>query len=214
MNNGFLKVTASEEFLKWIAMKRPTAFLLLLLIAKRAKRKLDHPDPDLEMGEAYIGDWKSYCHSERCYRSDKLLLEKLKKVTFRPTNRGTIARIVTSDIIDINEEKVTTKMTDKRRAGDEQVTTNKIYKNNKRERGILPHYSVNYLLEIPSQDITSLKAGLEISESDIRSKAEDLYNYCKAKGRVYKDYRAFLRNALKRDFPRRQEGVINYKSQL
>lgn len=39
-----------------------------------------------------------------------------------------------------------------------------------------------------------------VSIAEIKRKAEELYNYCQAKGKRYKDYRAFLRNAIVRDF--------------
>ena len=39
-----------------------------------------------------------------------------------------------------------------------------------------------------------------MTAKDLKSKAESLFLYCKSKGRTYKDYRAFLLNALKKDF--------------
>ncbi|MCM8811393.1 MAG: hypothetical protein NC917_07110, partial [Candidatus Omnitrophica bacterium] len=39
-----------------------------------------------------------------------------------------------------------------------------------------------------------------VSFTDVKRKAEELYNYCQAKGKRYKNYRAFLRNAIVRDF--------------
>jgi len=76
---------------------------------------------------------------------------------------------------------------------------------NKRER---VHTQCNYLLNIPLSDIQDLSKGLRVTEEQIRSKAEDLYNYCKAKGKVYKNYKAFLRNVLKKDFPKKGDYSI------
>lgn len=127
MNTGFLKLTIDFDQIG-IFKKRPTALLLLLLIAKRAKRSNNHPDKDLEIGESWIGDWACYCTSERCYRTDKKWLEKYQIVTIKVTTKGTIAKIVGTSYVDINSEKVTDKVTDKRRTSDGQVTTNKIEK--------------------------------------------------------------------------------------
>lgn len=122
--NGFIQVTRDEEETKLFSL-RPTALLLLIIIAQRAKWSDDLPNKELSLGEAYIGDWKSYCNSERCYRTDKDFLKKHQKATFRTTNRGTIARIVSTSFLNIYPEKATGKVTDKRRASDEQATTNK-----------------------------------------------------------------------------------------
>lgn len=132
--NRFLKYTVDEtETL--LFLKRPTALILLTIIAQRAKRTEDHPDKTLQVGEAFVGDWKNYCKTERCYRTDKKFLEKHQKATFISTNKGTIARIISTRPFDINGEKVTDKLTDNRRASDEQVTTNKNVKNVKNVKG-------------------------------------------------------------------------------
>lgn len=65
----------------------------------------------------------------------------------------------------------------------------------------IPYKKMEYLLNIPNQDLELLSKNLEITPDQIRSKGEDLHNYCEAKGRIYKNYRALLRNSLKKDFP-------------
>lgn len=125
MSINFAKLVATDFALSWISRERPTAFCLLSIVAIRAKRSDDHPDKTLEVGEAFIGDWKNYCVSERCYRTDKDFLKKHKILTYKTTSKGTIAKIVSSDFFEIGEIKTTGKVTDKRRASDEQATTNK-----------------------------------------------------------------------------------------
>jgi hypothetical protein len=71
-----------------------------------------------------------------------------------------------------------------------------------------PYKNINYLLSIPSEDFEELKKDLDVSDEQIKSKGEDLHNYCLAKGRVYKDYKAFLRNSLKRDYPKKNYNFI------
>lgn len=60
--------------------------------------------------------------------------------------------------------------------------------------------SIDYLKQIPEADIKEFTERFDASAGAIKSKAEDLLNYCKSKGKTYKDYRAFLLNALKKDF--------------
>lgn len=66
---------------------------------------------------------------------------------------------------------------------------------------VRPSNKLDYLLNIPIKDFDSLKEDLLVNDTQIRSKGEELHNYCQYKGRIYKNYKAFLRNALKKDFP-------------
>jgi hypothetical protein len=61
----------------------------------------------------------------------------------------------------------------------------------------------DYLSEIPLTDIDEFTRDYTCSPAQVKSKAEDLLNYCKAKNKRYSDYKAFLRNALKKDFGKR-----------
>lgn len=74
-------------------------------------------------------------------------------------------------------------------------------KNRREEK---PHARLEWLTQIPTQDLTELCEKYEASTSQVKRKAEELSNYCKAKGKLYKNYRAFLENALMRDFGRRR----------
>lgn len=59
---------------------------------------------------------------------------------------------------------------------------------------------IDFLLNIPDEVIKDFSKEFNVYEQGIRGKGTDLYNYCKAKGKLYKDYKAFLRNAVKKDF--------------
>jgi hypothetical protein len=85
-----------------------------------------------------------------------------------------------------------------------KIKQNKI-KENKEKKEIKLESSLSYLLDLPKTDLEEFIKNLSCNESMVKSKAEDLYNYCKAKGKVYKDYKAFLLNALKKDFGKRQQ---------
>jgi hypothetical protein len=62
-----------------------------------------------------------------------------------------------------------------------------------------------YLLNIPDEDIREFTNRFDASEKGIRSKGEDLDNWCEANGKRKKDYRKFLLVALKKDFPEKSE---------
>lgn len=129
--NGFVKLQRSEE-LDELLKRYPNAFLLLTMIALRARREIETNSINgVKQCEALIGDYRNIGMSERGYRTAKSRLAKCGIVTFKATNRGTIAKLVDKRFYDINEEttdeqsdrQVTNKATGKRRTGDGQVTT-------------------------------------------------------------------------------------------
>lgn len=143
MSSGYLQFTRNSEEIELFRL-RPSAFLLLALIAQRAKRTEDHPNKDLEIGEALIGDWEKYATSREIYRNDIKFLIKHQKATIRTTTKGTIARIVTTSPFNISEEIATTTLTIKPPSSHHQATTNKNVKNDKNTyiyEEILNHYN-------------------------------------------------------------------------
>src|SRR5690606_28751254 len=82
----------------------PAAFLLLCQIARRARWK-GCTIRKLMACEAFIGDWKDAgLRSEMQYRHAKKILEEAGLVTFRGTNKGTIATIANTMIFSISPE--------------------------------------------------------------------------------------------------------------
>jgi len=72
--------------------------------------------------------------------------------------------------------------------------------------------TINYLLKIPQEDLYEFYSIYQASKKEIIRKAEQLYNYCQAHGKRYKNYKAFLRNALERDFKRRPQRLTIEKT--
>jgi len=72
--------------------------------------------------------------------------------------------------------------------------------------------TINYLLKIPQEDLYEFYSIYQASKEEIIRKAEQLYNYCQAHGKRYKNYKAFLRNALERDFKRRPQRLTIEKT--
>lgn len=60
--------------------------------------------------------------------------------------------------------------------------------------------SFSYLENIPEQDVEYFVQTWDLTKSQLQIKAEQLADYCRAHNRKYKDYKAFLRNAVSKDF--------------
>lgn len=60
--------------------------------------------------------------------------------------------------------------------------------------------SISFLEKVPEEILDQLHEKYNASKSDIQEKADELVNYCRAKGKIYKDYKSFLETALKKDF--------------
>lgn len=86
---------------------------------------------------------------------------------------------------------------------DNQMTTKSPHKLSKDK--IREENSASYLKRIPEKDLEEFYNRFDASKKAIISKGEDLFLWCEANGRVKKNYKATLLNALKKDFPERKE---------
>ena len=88
-------------------MKDKNAFLLLSLIAVRARRvdgyvAYNGQNIFLKGGEALIGDYQKMDFTKKEYRSAKQRLFTCKLCSFKRAPRGTIARLLNSEVYDIS----------------------------------------------------------------------------------------------------------------
>ena len=118
MSKGFIQLNRTY-LAEDLMAKHPFAYLLLNLIALRARWKPGIPD-GLQMGEAYIGDYKSFGATRQQYRTSLRILVELKFVTIQDTKknrqkstinstikttiRGTKVKLLDSAIWDINSQ--------------------------------------------------------------------------------------------------------------
>lgn len=98
---GFVMMKRGVEVVE-LLRRDPLAFALLALIAQRARWSPDAVDFDgLALGEALIG-----CEDLRMtraqYRTRMARLQKWGFITIRTTNKGTIAKLVSPEVFDIN----------------------------------------------------------------------------------------------------------------
>ena len=91
----------------------------------------------------------------------------------------------------------------KRYLGKVRLGKVRLGKDNKRERLSPLKNSIKYLQEIPQEDVIDFTVNYVITEIEVKKKAEELFNYCKMHGKLYKDYKAFLRNAIAKDYKQR-----------
>jgi hypothetical protein len=66
---------------------------------------------------------------------------------------------------------------------------------------------IDYLSNIPESDIKEFVERFDMSKKQLMGKAESLLLYCQSKNKRYANYRAFLLNAIKRDFKERPKVV-------
>lgn len=59
------------------------------------------------------------------------------------------------------------------------------------------------LKKLPEDVINELIEKFKCDQSQVKTKANSLFDYCEAKGKKYKNYKAFLSNALRKDFGER-----------
>lgn len=127
-NYSFIKLYRNPRIIELCRLHKET-FILLVIISMRARRPGELSLDGLEIGEALVGDYYNYGLTERSYRTTKTLLTKMKIATFRATNKGTIAKLLDTSILDPNFSEATNETTGKRRTNDEQATTNKNKRN-------------------------------------------------------------------------------------
>jgi len=97
---------------------------LLKIIAGRARRTNEFNVLNLKIGEAFLGDYRSYGMTQQQYRTAKKQLTKWGFATFRATSKGTVATLLDDSIYDINPVTSNKPATNKQQKGNEQLTTN------------------------------------------------------------------------------------------
>jgi len=124
---GFLLCTRNGNALELLKANN-CAFVLLFVIAYRARWHEGFNSHELEVGEALIGDYRACGMSHRQYRTAVEQLRKWGFATFTPTSKGTIAKIVDSSVFDIRpyptDNQKDNQPTNDRQTGDKQPTNN------------------------------------------------------------------------------------------
>lgn len=97
----------------------------------------------------------------------------------------------------------------------QQMHTTKEVKNirNKEIKKERVYSSPSYLENLPEEDIMYFTSTWDLTKPQLVKKAQQLLDYCLAHGKTYKDYKAFLRNAISKDFKNRplSEPTVEYE---
>lgn len=99
--------------------------------------------------------------------------------------------------------------TEKLRRKSRQHTDNVGLEQKRTDKKRREYQSVSYLKKIPEKDLDEFYNRFDCSKKAIISKGEDLFLWCEANGKVKKNYKATLLNALKKDFPERKTPMIS-----
>ena len=97
---GFLKLMRSPESQELLS--DPLAFALLAVVAFRARWRSVFSVEDLQIGEALIGDHRSFGMSRQQYRTRIARLVMWGFITVRTTPKGTVAKLTSAAVFDIN----------------------------------------------------------------------------------------------------------------
>src|ERR1035437_4433834 len=96
--NGWVKAVRAWAQCKELCAKSHGAMVLLYLIALRAWRGPGINQHGCGIGEGFVGDYAEWGFTQKGYRVANIQLEKFGFCSFRATNRGTIAKLLTPDI--------------------------------------------------------------------------------------------------------------------
>jgi hypothetical protein len=98
---GFIMFNRRDETME--LLRDPHAFALLALIAQRARWRTLLSSDGLEIGEAMLGDCENFGMTRAIYRNRLKKLIRWEQITTRRTNKGTIAKLISSLVFDINQ---------------------------------------------------------------------------------------------------------------
>lgn len=130
--SGFLMLRRSQ-LLDDLIKHHPLAFVLLTVIAKRARRT-PCGFSGLKTNQALIGDYKECGLTRQNYRTSLRVLKANHLVTTKPTNKGTIATLCDATVYDINPERANQQKTTSQPTANQRLTTNNNVNNENNEK--------------------------------------------------------------------------------
>ena len=122
LGNGWVKAKRNWAQARELMAKSRNAMCLLYLIALRAWRGPGINRHGCCVGEGFIGDYEEWGFTQMEYRVAKKNLEQLGFVSFRTTNRGTIAKLLGQEMFDINIESEITDRAEQRADNDQAAS--------------------------------------------------------------------------------------------
>ena len=130
---SFIMCNRNQLLVSELLKKNQNAFILLYFIAIRAWRGPSMSPRGCGIGEALIGDYSTMGMTEQEYRTAKGHLKKMGFITTKSTSKGTIAKLINTELFDPNfdfaNDQINGRLTSKQRTANGQATTNNNCKN-------------------------------------------------------------------------------------
>jgi hypothetical protein len=134
---GWVKAMRTEAAFE-LMKASPSAYILAINIAFRARWSDGFNQHRLAIGEALLGDFKSYGMSEQEYRTAKQHLFEWGFATFKSTNKGTVGKLTDSRLFEVSRQtsngQNNRRATDSQRTSNERATTNKYHKEERKKK--------------------------------------------------------------------------------
>jgi hypothetical protein len=145
--------------------------MLLTQIASRAKRTNDFSIHGLEIGDALIGDYESIGLTRGQYRAAIKRAEKYHLITtIKTTNKGTVVKLINSDIFDINQDAL---QPPAQPDNNHPTTTNKKEKkekNNIYRQNKVPYQAIVDLFNEILPELPSVKVVTDIRKKHLKAR--------------------------------------------
>ncbi len=182
-----------SEQTSWLRENHPNAFLLLTIIAERARWNEKNLTGGLKPLQCVLGTteilWKG-CTRMQLRTAIRTLIRNHQIVT-KTTKRGTVVTLINTDIVEVNINKVNHKITNQQPSEGENATTN--LKGYKKIEG----YNLDLPLYFSNDVIHALAIELKKGDAETKRLTEEFVKHCGVLKTTYSKNAAF---ALQRDF--------------
>lgn len=149
------------------------------------------------------------------YKVATRLHEKYQVLSLKSNNQFTEFRVLNWAKYQQGEIMVASTVNEKEHVTSTKSSTIKEYKEikNKEIKKERENKSLTYLENLPEEDVMYFTATWDLTKSQLLKKAQQLMDYCLSHDKKYKDYKAFLRSAVRRDFKLRPfaEPTVEYE---
>ena len=220
MNIGWIKL--HRKFTKWGWYQKSEMvhlFLHFLLLANHDENEWQ--GMTIKKGQFITGLKKLKQDTGISAQTLRTCIGRLKstsEITSKSTNRFRLITIKNweqyQDNDNLSTSKLTSKLTNNQQTTNKQLTSNKKLKKLKndkeeKENPLLKKEkkkpkeffeTMEYLLDIPLEDIRQFKERYYVDTRDIKQKADGLFTWCKANKKTKKNYKMFLQGTLNKDF--------------
>lgn len=133
---GWFRAMRTPEALELIQAD-PLAYVLAAIIAHRGRYNVGFNAHNLGLGEALLGDYRSYGMTRQQYRTAIKHLTEWHFATFKSTNKGTVGKLIDTRLFSIfrvaSNQQENQQPTNSQPTANQQLTTNEERKSDKND---------------------------------------------------------------------------------